>query len=60
MRFEPEPSSVGEHVDLTVDLASAAGFAYLLHADEATLTADYQTLRELQPRLFDVGADGAE
>jgi hypothetical protein len=53
-RFEPEPNTAGAHIDVTVDLATCAGFAYLQHADEQTIAADYQNLRELQPSLFEV------
>ena len=37
-----------------------AGFVHLLHADEAVVEADYQTLRKLQPTMFHVDGTGAE
>ncbi|KAL3903642.1 MAG: hypothetical protein SGPRY_011595, partial [Prymnesium sp.] len=33
VRFEPEPEQAGGTVKLTVDLATCAGYAYLLHGD---------------------------
>ena len=56
LRFAPEADAVGERVIRTIDLNSCAGYCYLVHADPAVVEADYQTLRELQPRLFEVGA----
>jgi len=50
-------------VALTVDNNSCAGYAWLLHADEAVVAADCAALHELQAagRLFDVdSASGAE
>jgi len=54
LRFEPEPSEVGEAVSVTVDLATCAGYAHLLHADETVVQYDYEALRKLQPSLFKV------
>ena len=54
VRFEPVPSEAGEAVKETVDLDSRAGLGYLLHEDAEVVTRDYRTLRELQPRLFEV------
>mmetsp|Transcript_21756 Transcript_21756/g.54208 ORF Transcript_21756/g.54208 Transcript_21756/m.54208 type:complete len:434 (+) Transcript_21756:44-1345(+) len=54
IRFEPEPSQIGENVSLTVDLATCAGYAYLLHGDPTVVAEDYATIRKLQPTLFSV------
>jgi D-alanine-D-alanine ligase-like ATP-grasp enzyme len=54
LHFETEANAPGDTVTQTVDLASCAGYAHLLHADEAVVERDYQTLRQLQPRMFAV------
>ena len=46
--FEPEATEPGEHVSTTVDLATCAGYAHLLHADREVVDRDYRALRELQ------------
>ena len=47
-------SEIGEEMAQTVDLNSCAGDVVLLSADAAAVEADYQTLRQLQPTMFDV------
>jgi len=54
VRFQPAYTEEGDQVELTLDLASAAGFATLLHSDPGVVDADYRTLKRLQPHLFDV------
>ena len=44
-------------VKRTIDLNTCAGQIILLHADRAVIERDYQTLRALQPTLFEVAAD---
>lgn len=44
---------------LTVDLATCAGYAYLLHGDPSVVEEDYQILRGLQPTLFAVNSNPA-
>lgn len=52
--IEYEASEPGDHVALTVDLATCAGYALLLHSDEAQVEKDYQVVREAQATLFEV------
>ena len=55
------PSSASDRfphqVKCTIDLNTCAGQIILLHADRAVIERDYQTLRALQPTLFEVAAD---
>ena len=44
----------GDPIVLTTDLATAAGFALLLHEDEAVVAEDYRTLLKLQPTMFTI------
>lgn len=53
-------AEVGEEVARTVDLNSCAGDVVLLSADADAVEDDYQTLRALQPTMFDVEEDGAD
>jgi len=52
--FDPAYTKEGDQVELTVDLASVAGFATLVHSDSDVVDADYRALQQLQPLLFDV------
>jgi hypothetical protein len=56
LRLQTDAARPGERVDLTVDLASSAGFAHLVHQDAAVLERDYERLRQLQRdgSLFEV------
>ena len=54
IRVEYEASEPGDYVALTIDLATCAGYALLLHADEAQVERDYQVLRQAQATLFEV------
>ena len=50
VRFETEAAERGEYVHRTVDLATCAGFATLLHADKEVVDAEYAQLRAMQER----------
>jgi len=52
--FAPVYTEEGEAVELTVDLASVAGFVTLMHEDAAVVQQDYLRLRELQETMFEV------
>jgi hypothetical protein len=62
LKFAPEDGAtgrqsyevVGSHITKTVDLNTCAGYAYLVHPDARVVEDDYQALRALQPRLFQV------
>ena len=62
VRLKLEASEEGEYVELTTDLNSNAGDAILIHEDAEVVEADYHTLLQLQPTLFEVKgqAVGAE
>ena len=54
VRFEVEREE-GDHIDATVDLASCAGYAHLVHQDADAVERDYRALRALQDEgLFEV------
>ena len=54
VRFEVEREE-GDHIDATVDLASCAGYAHLVHPDADAVERDYRALRALQDEgLFEV------
>ena len=54
VRFEVEREE-GDHIDATVDLASCAGYAHLVHRDADAVERDYRALRALQDEgLFEV------
>lgn len=59
-RFEPRPSEAGAEIKETIDLTTRAGIAYLLHADADVVRRDYEALRELQPRLFEIVEEARE
>ena len=57
VRFEVEREE-GDHIDATVDLASCAGYAHLVHPDADAVERDYRALRALQDEgLFEVSVD---
>lgn len=48
---------VGDYISRTTDLDSAAGYAFLLHADAGVVKEEYEHLRRAMPRLFEVETD---
>jgi hypothetical protein len=46
--------SIGDEIQQTIDLATAAGYALLTHPDKAILDSDCAVLLELQNHLYDI------
>ena len=49
VRFEVEREE-GDHIDATVDLASCAGYAHLVHQDADAVERDYRALQPCRTR----------
>ena len=56
--FAPVYAEVGDEVRPTVDLASCAGYAHLVHASEEVVATDYRALHDLA--LFPIDEAGTE
>ena len=60
LKWAPKPMGPGERAEVTVDLATAAGSALLIHSEWEVVERDYAVLRRLQPTLFDCVEESEE